>query len=162
MDINKDTFTGTESLKVDGKGRIVISKVFNLKVYQKVAFLHGIKGKDCFRITSYEYLEDKLNEINKMRAEASSQSDIIIYNRIREEIERKIEEFYALTVGITQLDQQNRVLIPGIIRRAYDVKIGNEVILQGVGIYINCYPNYDKYDQYISQMQQLNKEKRTK
>lgn len=162
MDIEKDTFTGTESPKVDSKGRIVISKVFNLKLYQKVAFLHGINGKDCFRITSYEYLENKLNEINKMRAEASSQSDIIICNRLSEEIERKIEEFYALTVGVTQLDQQNRALIPSIIRKAYDVKFNSEIILQGVGIYINCYPNYEKYDHYISKIQQFNKEKRTK
>ena len=42
------------------------------------------------------------------------------------------------------------------------VKFNSEVILQGVGIYINCYPNYEKYDHYISQVQQLNKQKRTK
>ena len=114
MDINidKDTFTGTESPKVDSKGRIVISKIFNLKLYQKVAFLHGVDGKDCFRITSYEYLENKLNEINKMRAEASSQRDIIIYNRLIEEIERKIEELsqrrsWATSKGDTAFANHN-------------------------------------------------------
>ena len=162
INIDKDGFTGTESPKVDPKGRIVISKIFNLKLYQKIAFLHGVDGKDCFRIASYEYLENKLNEMNKMRAEASSQRDIIIYNRLIEEIERKIEEFYALTVSVTQIDQQNRALIPNVIRKAYDVKFNSEVILKGVRIYINCYPNYEKYDHYISQVQQLNKQKRTK
>lgn len=162
MDINidKDTFTGTESPKVDSKGRIVISKIFNLKLYQKVAFLHGVDGKDCFRITSYEYLENKLNEINKMRAEASSQKDIIIYNRLIEEIERKIEEFYALTVDVSQqIDPQNRVLIPSVIRKAYDIKFNSEIIFQGLGAYINCYPNDETYNHYIDEIQ---KQKRTR
>ena len=118
MDIYQKTFMGTESRKVDSKGRVVISKIFNLQPYQKVAFLHGVNGRDCFRITCYEYLKEKLDEMNKMRIEASNKCDSAFYGRIIEEFERRIEEAYALTVDVSQqIDPQNRVLIPSVLEK---------------------------------------------
>lgn len=160
MDIYQKAFMGTESRKVDSKGRVVISKIFNLQPYQKVAFLHGVNGRDCFRITCYEYLKEKLDEMNKMRIEASNKCDSAFYGRIIEEFERRIEEAYALTVDVSQqIDPQNRVLIPSVIRKAYDIKFNSEIIFQGLGAYINCYPNDETYNHYIDEIQ---KQKRTR